>query len=405
MIRRGLAFVAAVLGVTLVAAAAPADDHVVGGKQLLLRAGPGGALTLQLRGSGVPVPAPGSADDPSTAGMAVTVFGRASRAQASFWAAPGARWRVRSVPRITYGFANPGAAVGSLEVQSASLREGAGLRVRARSSGIALASPEGSVAVRVDMGSTRVCAVFDPPAVRRDGGGRFVARDADAASLGNCDDDQLLALPCEESGVACGGSCPGDSVCAGGPGLGCSCVSPHQPCGDTAPACNGECPAGEACADIGGTPYPSCGCLPVGSTACGDVYPSCGDGDCPAGTTCLMDTFTCCGGVQISNCACLTGPPPPPCGGTCPAGWTCVGPAPGIPEFCLPPTCSGGTGAPVCDGTCSQPGTECTAISSLCLCMTPCIGGDAFPTCGGTCSDPTWTCTAATGICTCLPPD
>lgn len=400
---RRLASLAAVLTVTLAAAAVSAADHVVGGTQLLLRAGAGGALTLQLRGAAVPIPAPGSADDPSTAGLAVSVFGRGSRTQASLWAAPGTGWRVRSLPRVTYTFANPGVAAGSLDVKSASLRQGAGLRVRARSSGLALTSPEGAVAVRVDMGATRVCALFDPPAVRRDGGGRFVARDADAAALPSCDDEVLLSAPCEE-GLSCGGTCPDDAECAGNVFSGCTCVSPHQPCGDTAPACNGECPAGEECANTGGAPYSSCGCLPVGSTPCGGVYPSCGDGDCPAGTTCLLDTFTCCGGAQISSCACLTGPPPPPCGGTCPAGWNCVGPAPGFPETCLPPFCAGGSGAPACDGTCSQSGTECRSVGSLCFCLTPCIGGDPYPACGGTCADPTWTCVPAVDGCSCLPP-
>ena len=405
MTRRVLASFAAVLVVTLAAPAARAADYVASGTQLTLRAGAGGALSLLLRDLPAPLPAPGSPDDPSATGLIVTLFGRTSRSQASLVALPGGNWRVRTSPRVACGYADPAAAPGSPLVSRLSLRQGAGLSVRAKSAGLALTAPEGAIAVRVQMGTLRFCAVFDPPAVRRDSGGRFIARGADIdASLTSCDDDALLAVSCEEGSSACGGSCPGDSVCAGGPGIGCTCVSPHQPCGGTWPACNGECPVGEACGDIGGTPYSSCGCLPIGSTPCGGVYPSCGDGDCPAGTTCLMDTFTCCGGTQISNCACLTGPPPPPCGGNCPDGWSCVGPAPGMPEFCLPPTCSGGSGAPACDGTCSQPGTECRNVSNLCLCLTPCIGGDAYPTCGGTCADPSWSCSASAGGCTCLPP-
>ena len=75
---RTLASLAAAVAVTLAAASVSADDHVVGGTQILLRAGAGGALTLQLRGVAVPIPAPGSADDPSTAGLAVSLFGRGS---------------------------------------------------------------------------------------------------------------------------------------------------------------------------------------------------------------------------------------------------------------------------------------------------------------------------------------
>ena len=402
MKRRVLEPCGAMLALVLAATAASASDHVVGGKQLLLRAGAGGALTLQLRDPALPVPGAGSADDPSVVGLTVTLFGRASRTQASLLAHPGAGWGVRSVPRVTYRYANPDAVQGSALVKSAMLREGTVLRMRAKSAGLALTEPEGAVAVRVDMGGTRICALFDPPAVRRDGARRFVARDADAAALPSCDDEALLGIACED-GTTCGGSCPGDSVCAGGLGIGCVCVSPHQPCGDTAPACNGDCPSGEVCADVGGTPTPLCGCLPSGSTPCGGVFPSCGDGDCPTGTSCVMDTFVCCGGVQISNCACLSGPPPSQCPGGCPEGWTCVA-GPGLPAVCLPPLCAGGSGAPACDGTCSQPGTECIDIGGLCLCLTPCLGGDPSPACGGTCADPTWTCSSSVGSCVCVPP-
>lgn len=404
MTRRALVSCAAVLTVTLAAVVASADDYVVGGRELTLRAGAGGTLSLQLRDPELQIPAPGSPDDPSVAGLVVTLFGWASGGQASFVAAPGGDWRVRTAPSATYRYARRPVDAGSAFIATATLRAGNTLRVRAKSGGLSLVSPEGAVGVRVQMGTTRICALFDPPAVRRDAGGRFIARDADVPAIASCDDAVLGGATCTESGLTCDGTCPGDGECAGGPGVGCSCVSPHQPCGGTWPACNGECPAGEVCSDIGGTPYSSCGCLPAGSTPCGGVYPSCGDGDCPAGTTCLVDTFTCCGGVQISNCACLTGPPPPPCGGTCPVGWNCVGPAPGFPETCLPPFCSGGSGAPTCDGSCNQAGTECRSMGGVCFCLAPCIGGDPYPACGGACADPTWTCTPTVDGCSCVPP-
>jgi hypothetical protein len=259
------------------------------------------------------------------------------------------------------------------------------------------------VAVRIDMGTTRVCALFDGDAVRRDETGRFVARDADASGLTSCDDDALAGLACEES-LSCGGSCPGDAVCAGAAGvLGCRCVSPHQPCGDTGPLCNGECPTGEECASLGGFPEPSCGCLPTGSTPCGGVYPSCGDGDCPSGTACYQDTFFCCGDISIPFCACLSEPPPEPCPAGCPDGWTCYGPGPNFPPTCLPPFCNDGAGAPVCSGTCTLDGTACTAIGGICLCLDPCIGGDPYPTCGGGCTDAGFTCRGIDGKCACLP--
>jgi hypothetical protein len=321
----------------------------------------------------VPIPTPGATDDPSLSGMVITLIGRGSHTTATLTAPPGVSrpgWSVRSAPRVSYAYAAPGLAPGSASPIHVTLRTGSGLRIRAKSSGLVLAAPEGAVAVRIELGPTRVCALFDAPAVRRDQAGRFVARDADAAGLADCNDGTLSA----------------------------------SPCGGTAPACDGECPSGEACGSLGGFPEPSCGCLPAGSTPCGTVYPSCGDGDCPAGTSCFADAFTCCGDVVIPYCACLSEPPPEPCPGGCPPGWICTLPAPGFQPFCLPPFCSGGS-APACDGSCgSQPGTACTAVGNLCFCLTPCSGGDPYPTCGGTCVEAGWTCSGVEGSCICLPP-
>lgn len=381
-------------------AAASAADHVVGGKQLTLRRqGSGGALSLVLRDPSIPIPAPGSADDPSLAGMTVTLFGRASEEQASLAAAPGLGrpgWKVRATPRVTYTYTNPTAAVGSGSLASVTLRAGTGLTVRAKSPGLALAVPAGAVAVRIDMGATRVCALFDGDAVRRDQVGSFVARNADASGLTDCDDATLIALSCEDS-QSCGGTCPGDAVCAAQPSGegGCSCVSPHQPCGDTSPACNGECPVGEECSNLGGVLHTSCACMPAGSTACGGVYPSCGDGDCPPGRSCGIDYFELQpgSGAYTEWCACRIGPPSP-CPGGCPEGWIC------FQGSCLPPFCDGDGQS--CGGTCTQPGTVCTAQIGFCFCLTPCSGGDAFPTCGGSC-DPGLSCSALDGACICMP--
>lgn len=381
--------------------AARAADHVVAGKQLTVgKQGSRGSLTLVLRDPSIPIPAPGSADDPSQAGMVVTLFGRVSSEQAALVAAPGLGrpgWKVRTTPRVLYAYASPKSTTG---LASVTLRAGTGLTVRAKTPGLALAAPAAAIAVRVEMGETRVCALFDGAAVRTDRVGRFVARNADAADFADCSDETLAALTCEQT-LSCGGTCPGDAVCAGHPsGLGgCICVSPHQPCGGTAPACNGECAAGEECSNLGGVLATTCGCLPAGSTPCGGVYPSCGDGDCPAGKTCLVEPVP--GGAPAAWCACYSEPPPPPpCPGGCPPSWTCTPTLPLGEHICLPPTCGDSPGEPVCDGACSQPGTECTEISGGCFCLTPCSG--PFPTCGGSCPDG-FSCTGIAGSCWCGP--
>ncbi|MBY0275112.1 hypothetical protein K2Z84_07215 [Candidatus Binatia bacterium] len=380
---------------------APAADHVVGGTQLRLRRTPaGGTLTLMLRDVAA-IPAPGSADDPSTTGMLVTLFGRGSGEEASLSAAPGKGrpgWVVQSAARVTYAYVNADAGPGSSTLQSATLRTGSGLRLRARSAGLDLSGAEGGVAVRVEWGSERVCAVFDGAAIRHDEAGFFLGVKAAVPALPDCDDATLLGATCTDTGGSCGGTCPGDSVCGGNSLIGCSCVSPHQPCGDSAPVCNGECPAGEECSTTTGGPFTTCGCLPVGSMACGDLYESCGGGDCPAGTSCYGFTLS-----ILRYCACASEPPTDPCGGDCPAGWSCVGPVPGMPATCIPPFCGGGSGAPACDGSCDGgvPNDTCTPIGGTCFCVEHCGGGEPYPTCGGTCTSPDASCIAVDGKCLC----
>jgi len=384
-----------------------ADQPVTGKKLVLKRTDARETLVLVLNDPLVPVPAVGGADDPaSSAGLTLTLFGGSPGATAMLSAPPGMGnpgWSATDGVRTRYVYRNRNAPGGASPIAKISLRQGKGLKIVARATGLQLTGPQGSVGVRITTGSTQTCALFAGPGIRTDEAGRFFARDAAKPALAECSDDGLSGLDCTAS-VECNGLCSAGAECGGDYFVGgCVCVSPSQPCGDTAPVCNGECPAGEECASIGGVPSPSCGCLPVGSTGCGTVYPTCGDGDCPAGTACFVDTFTCCGGVTISGCACLTGPPPPPCGGTCPPGWQCVA-IPGQPEFCLPPFCEGGAGAPACDGSCTLAGTTCQAVGGICLCMPLCDGGDPFPTCNGTCSQPGMSCqAAATDDCLCLP--
>jgi hypothetical protein len=382
---------------------ASATDHVVPGTQLRLRHTPnGGTMTLLLRDV-TAIPSPGSSDDPSTAGMVVTLFGRTSAQKALLVAPPGTGrpgWVVRSAPRITYSYTNPSAGPETATLNAAVLRSGNGLRARARSSGLGLGSAEGAIAVRVEWGSERVCTIFDGDAVRRDEAGFFFAAKADAPGITDCNDSTLSGGGCgspDDQGV-CGGTCPGDAECGGNLLIGCSCVSPSQPCGDSAPVCNGECPAGEECSVTGGGPFTSCGCLPIGSMACGEQQNSCDAGACPPGTSCYGFSLS-----VLDYCACASEPPPDPCNNECPTGWTCVGPRPGFPAMCIPPFCNGGSGAPVCGGSCDggAPNDTCTAVSGACVCVEHCSGGDPFPTCGGTCSSPNATCVAVDGKCFC----
>lgn len=211
-------------------------DYPVAGTQLTLRErNDKAALTLLLRDGSIPIPTPGSADDPSLAGLSVTLFSRGTGERPAYGALPGTgqnSWKVRTTPKsVTYGYRNGTATRFGGEIQTVDMRSGSGLKVRSKALGLVLLAPQGAVAVRVQYGSVRVCALFAGASVRADKAGVFMARNAPAAGLANCDDDTLAM----DGPAACGG---------------------------TFPACEGACPAGETCGVLGGGTDPTCQCLP-----------------------------------------------------------------------------------------------------------------------------------------------
>jgi hypothetical protein len=397
----------AVFATACLGGAAHADDQPLPGNRLVLAKGASREkLVVVLQDPSIVLPAPASSDDPSLfTGLHVQLFAAGGQDGAELVAAPGAGWSVRTGATTRYIYINRAAPGGPSPIRSIKIVEGKGVRIVARAAGLALTGQQGAIGVRIEMGTTRLCAMFDGDSVRRDHAGRFVARAAAAPAFSTCSDNALYSIPCSSSGT-CDGVCSGDAECGGSPEVGCICASPSDPCGDTDPVCNGQCPTGEECGPITGSPFQTCGCLPAGSTPCGDVYPTCGDGDCPAGNECYSTSSACCGGtVMVEYCACLSEPPPTPCPDGCPEGWQCAKPSPEEPFTCIPSFCSGGSGAPVCDGTCSGPATCQNAFDSICFCLETCSGGSPYPTCGGTCTTAGTTCqpSVETGACNCMP--
>lgn len=390
----------ALLGAMLLALcptpAVHAVDQPLPGQTVTIKRAARETFKLVLRDPSILVPAPGSADDPSQHGLTVQLFGHSTPGEMAELAVPGLLgWKVQASP-LRYSFSNSVAPGGPSPVRALQIRGGKGLKIVARVAGLALTTPQYSVGVRVQMGSTRLCALFDAPAVRRDAPGVFMARNADVPGLAACTDEGLSGNGCSGS-PTCGGLCPGpNEECAFDFGGGCVCISGAQPCGGTAPACNGECPDGQACANVGGVPYSACACLPTGTTGCGETA-TCGGG-CPGDLSCNSVYFTCCGGVIINGCGCTDGPPPPPCGGPCPPGLFCAGAAPGFPEGCYPTNCSGGSACPT--------GAQCSPLFGGMYCTpTACTGGSGYPTCDGSC-DPGLTCKSfaqSGGACYCAP--
>lgn len=178
-------------------ATAVSADHPVEGTQLTLRKRLANEVfTLVLRDPSIPVPAAGSADDPSRSHVRVTLFARGPGEQATFstYELP-ELWNVRTTPRaVSYGYRDKTATRFGGELRTVNLRTGGGLKLSAKSTGFGSTLLD-AVAVRVEYGSTRVCALFDGTSVRRNWQGEFQARNADAAGLADCNDWTLAGLP------------------------------------------------------------------------------------------------------------------------------------------------------------------------------------------------------------------
>jgi hypothetical protein len=274
------------------------------------------------------------------------------------------------------------------------LKQGRVLKVLGRSTGLALAGPQGSVGVRVVTGSLRSCARFDASTLRRDEAGRLVGRAAAAAGVADCSNTALGGI---EPPPVCGdgkrnqsseqcdgadiGECSvgleecrptgfaGECRCCGGPLVGfIGCCNPSSillGLPDSNGICHHTrcdppftCSDGDVCQPDG-----SC-CAPAGG-ACRFWWTPTSLGPCCDGLECrAFDSFanrTCCvpdGGTCAGDAECCTTHCTP--GGTCEAcragGATC-----GSPLECCSLSCSGGT----CDA-CAASGTACFEDAACC---------------------------------------
>src|SRR5262245_6661654 len=151
----------------------------------------GETLKLALKDPTVPVPMIGGPDDPSIVGFTLTLVRSSAPEIVTLSVPPGLGnpgWSVRSGSSASYTYRNGGAPAGPSPIKMIRLRQGKGLKILARTAGLQLTAPQGSVGVRIEMGSTRTCALFADAAVRKDELGRFLARDAAAPGLGECSD-------------------------------------------------------------------------------------------------------------------------------------------------------------------------------------------------------------------------
>jgi hypothetical protein len=316
------------------ATSAAAVDRPVDATKLVLKRTPTReTLTFVTRDPDFLFPAANSADDPAIGnpgGMRVDLFS-VNEGSASLVAPPGAGkpgWLLKDSQIPQFRFQNADAPGGSSPVRLAILKQARVLKVDARLAGLPLAGPQGAVGIRIVTGTLRTCALFGPATIKRDEPGRFVARNALAASITDCSD------------VSLGGPTPSTTTTSTTlPG--CQLIDdPFEP------TCGGACPPGEQC--VGGfdaTISIECTCIPDDAVAClGSGYPTCG-GVCSGGRVCQAFHVLPGEVPEISSCACVDpgntcDDPPGTCFavGVCPPGEVCQGLG--------PPTSACGCGPP-----------------------------------------------------------
>jgi hypothetical protein len=349
----------------LLATGAPAADHPISAAKLVLqRAGAKEKLVFLSQDPAFLFPPIGSADDPATGspgGAQIELFSSAEPDGAAIAVPPGVGnpgWKVTDGAVDAFRFTNPSAPAGPSTVRKMVLVQGKKIRVIGAETGLALAGPQGSVAIRITTGSLRNCALFDASTIVRDEAGWFVGKNAVAGSLADCSSgpfspttttattsttttvpgvcgDGVVNPPGEQCDAPDPGTCPPGQCMPPGRVGECTCCAIGVGCGFNNVGC---CDEESACRVLG--PLPSGG-------LCYD--PTCGPGDdCEPGTTCV-DGGCCISSLGSTCYNPLSGDFIPCCP---PAGCVPIGPG-GPGRCCLPAGESCSAAADCCSGSCA----------------------------------------------------
>lgn len=269
-------------------------------------------------------PAIGSSDDPGTgspAGAFVWLFPGSPWAVAGSVHAPGGPgWTSQSGRVDVHRWSNPDAPAGPSPIRSIVMKRGRTLKVVSKIVPMTKTPPVGRLAIRIDIGSLRNCAVFEAETIRRDEPFRFTARRAARPIATDCD----TAIDGTTTTTIASGSTTTTTF----PLPSCAAAADY-------PVCGGACPPGEMCGPnalfTNGLDF-QCACFPQGAIPCAvSGYSICG-GACLDGNVCQAFNLQV-GGGSVTTCACVSptstcGPPPPAtCGGVgaCPPGQVCFG--------------------------------------------------------------------------------
>ena len=116
---------------------------------------------------GIPLPVPGSPNDPREAGAVLDLFSATEEAVAHL-PMPATSWKASGDGRV-FRFLNPKAPNATSPVASATLNfRRRRIKIDSRAVGLALAGPQTAVGVRLTVGSSRYGVVYRRPNFRRD---------------------------------------------------------------------------------------------------------------------------------------------------------------------------------------------------------------------------------------------
>src|SRR5262249_17283442 len=134
-------------------------------------------------------PVPSSSNDPRFAGGQVDLLS-ANEGIATFPMPAGIEWSLNR-SGTSYKYSNRQAPGGPSPVKIAVLKDGRGVKVSSKDTGLALSSSQGQVAIRIRTGLERSCAVFGGT-IAKDVVNKFQAKDAPIPAIADCTDASLL---------------------------------------------------------------------------------------------------------------------------------------------------------------------------------------------------------------------
>lgn len=181
--------VTSLIAVGVAAGGAQAVDQPIEGRKLVMKRSASGKekAVFLAKDSEIPAPSPGGSDDPVQVGATVEFCSNAGSASFSM---PASNWK-SNTPGTVFKFGNKSAPEPPSAVKVALIKGGRTLKIVSKQAGLPLLGNEGVVAVRVTMGTTRQCAVFDSDDVQKDVERQLIAKTSSTDGLVDCSDAAL----------------------------------------------------------------------------------------------------------------------------------------------------------------------------------------------------------------------